>query len=409
MATVLAPACAQAANPGDLDRSFGEAGLVRAELDTSDSGARAVAIDPHHRILAAGFGYDGSSTDFALARFGPNGILDPEFGAGGKVTSDLGGWEGIASAAIDSRGRIVVAGDRCENPGDEGCAVERFALARYTADGHLDPSFSTGGVVITYVGGWSEANSVAVDSRGRIVAAGYSASGTTQGFALARYRADGELDPTFGSAGTVVTPMTHPGLGGPANSLAIDARGRIVVVGLSPHGSRGNFALARYRPNGALDRSFSGNGRTTTHVEGGGGANSVALDSSGRILVAGGGPQSANFALARYKENGALDRSFDGGKIVLGFRHASARSVVIDSRGRIVVAGGNGRFALARYRPGGRIDRSFGGDGKVSTHLTRYAGAFSAAVDSRDRIVVAGVAGLAGHSLLARYIGYRRP
>jgi uncharacterized delta-60 repeat protein len=410
LAALLLPALAQAAKPGDLDRSFGDGGLVRAELGPSDSGARSVAIDSHHRIVVAGFGYDGSSQNFALARYRPSGTLDPAFGVGGKVTSDLGGNEGIASMAIDSRGRIVAAGDRCERLGDYGCEIDRFALVRYTRDGQLDPSFGTGGAVITYVGGWCEANSVALDSRGRIVAAGYSASGDTQGFALARYKPDGELDPTFGSGGKVTTPMSHPGLGGPANSVAIDARGRIVVAGYSPHGSRGNFALARYRPSGALDRSFSGNGRTTTHVEGGGGANSVALDSSGRILVAGGGPQSANFALARYKGNGALDRSFEGGKIVLGFRHATARSVVIDSRGRVVVTGGNGRFALARYRPGGKIDHSFGGDGKVATHLKHYAGGFGAAIDSRDRIVVAGVGGLAGQSLLARYIGYpRRP
>jgi uncharacterized delta-60 repeat protein len=406
LATLLAPTLAQAARPGDLDRSFGDGGLVSTELGRSDSGARSVAIDSHHRIVAAGFGYDGSSTDFALARYRPSGALDPAFGVGGKVSSDLGGWEGIASAAIDSRGRIIVAGDRCEDLGEDGCDVDRFALARYKRDGQLDPSFGTGGVAITYVGGWCEANSVAIDSRGRIVAAGYSASGNTQGFALARYKLDGQLDPSFGTGGTVTTPMTQPGLGGPANSVAIDARGRIVVAGYSPHGSRGNFALARYRPNGALDRSFSGNGRTTTHVEGGGGANSVALDSRGRILVAGGGPQSPNFAVARYKGNGALDRSFGGGKIVLGFRHASARSVVIDSRRRVVVTGGNGRFALARFRAGGKIDRSFGGDGKVATHLNHYAGAFSAAIDSRDRIVVAGFGGLSGHALLARYIGY---
>jgi uncharacterized delta-60 repeat protein len=407
IAALLAPAFTQA-KPGDLDRSFGNGGLVGTRFGRSD-GHQSVAIDSRGRIVAVGVSFNGSSQDFALVRYKRNGSLDPSFGSGGKVTTDLGGDDVAASVAIDSQGRIVVAGYRCNYFNESSCDLARSALARYEPNGTLDPSFGAGGEVTTYIGGWSQAHSVAIDSRGRIVAAGYSASGSTQGFALARYNPNGDLDPSFGAGGFVTTDIARRGLGGPANSVAIDSRGRIVAAGLSLHGSHGNFALARYWPHGSLDRSFSGDGHVTTHVEGGGEANSVAIDSRGRIVAAGGGPQVPNFALARYGPTGRLDRSFGHrGRVLPGFGRSTARSVAIDSRGRIVAAGGGkGKFALARLKPSGRLDRSFGSGGKVSTPRRPRAGALSAAIDSRDWIVAAGQGGgFFSHSLLARYIGY---
>jgi uncharacterized delta-60 repeat protein len=255
-----------------------------------------------------------------------------------------------------------------------------------------------------HIGGWSQAHSVTIDSQGRIVAAGYSASGSTQGVALARYNPNGHLDSSFGEGGEVTTDIAERGLGGPANSVAIDSRGRIVVAGYGLHGSRGDFALARYWPHGGFDRSFSGDGRLTTHFKGGGAANSIAIDSRRRIIAVGGGPQVPNFALARYKASGRLDRSFGGnGKVLLDFGRSSAHSVAIDSRGRIVaVGGGHGKFALARYKPNGNLDRAFSNNGKVTGPLRVNAGAGFVGIDSRRRIVAVGGGGVRSF-LIARY------
>jgi hypothetical protein len=98
------------------------------------------------------------------------GDLDPSFGNGGKVTSDFPrGSDSIHAVAIDSRGRIVAAGGQGRRSGDSG-----FELARYTRNtGSLDHSFSGNGYFKTDFGGIpSRATSVAIDSRGRIVAAG---------------------------------------------------------------------------------------------------------------------------------------------------------------------------------------------------------------------------------------------
>ncbi len=125
----------------------------------------------------------------------------------------------------------------------------------------------------------------------------------------------------------------------------------------------GGFALARYNPNGSLDPSFSGDGRQTTDFVGGAGANGVALQGDGKILVVGGG--GGDFALARYNPNGSLDSSFSGdGRQRTHFGGTEFANGVALQGGKIVAVGltSNGTavdFALARYNPNGRLDPSF--------------------------------------------------
>jgi uncharacterized delta-60 repeat protein len=142
-----------------------------------------------------------------------------------------------------------------------------FALARYKPDGSLDGSFGGDGKVTTdFSGGNDSAHSIAIDSQGRIVAAGFN--GTPESdlgdFALARFNPAGNLDSSFGTDGKVTTYL---GGSAGARSVGIDSQGRIVAVGHS----RGDFALARYKPNGRLDSSFGGDGKVRTHFKGGGG------------------------------------------------------------------------------------------------------------------------------------------
>lgn len=405
LTALLAPVAVQAARPGALDRSFGRNGNVTTGFGRYDA-ARAAAIDRQGRIVAAG---PPGEPEFGLARYRRNGELDRTFSGDGKTTISFGAYGGVHAVAIDPQGRIVAAG------ADAG----GFALARYKPNGSLDPSFGGDGRVTTDFGLGDGASSVAIDSRGRIIAAG-SVTGRGEGgdFALARYRPDGSLDPSFGVGGKVTT-----GFGGNdgAFSVAIDSGGRIVVAGFSVHGRFEDFALARFQPNGSLDFSFSSNGRVTTDFGRNDRANSAAIDSRGRIVAAGvrdttDSPHPDRFALARYRPNGSLDGSLSrNGKVTTAFRgNDRANSVAIDSRGRIVAVGTtshslgsvNYDFALARYRRDGRLDRSFSGNGKATTDFGRNDQAEAVVVDPQDRIVAAGV----GRSdfALARYIGYRR-
>jgi uncharacterized delta-60 repeat protein len=285
------------------------------------------------------------------------------------------------------RRRIVAAGHN--RPGN-------FTLHRYKPNGSVDPSFSGSG----FGDPNASALSVAVDSHRRPVAAGYTQGGDGDAdFALARFKWNGALDPSFGAGGKVTTDFgTDTDY---ANSVAIDSRGRIVVGG---GGTR--FELARYEPDGTLDPSFGSGGKVTTDFGTHGRLNSIAIRPRGRIVAAGAAANHA-FALARYKPNGRLDRSFsNNGKVTGPLRDkAGAGFVGIDSRRRIVAVGGGGvrSFRLARYKPNGSLDRSFGRHGKVKIDFGRPS-VWSAAIDSRDRIVV----GASNVSVrLVRFIGYR--
>jgi uncharacterized delta-60 repeat protein len=190
--------------------------------------------------------------------------------------------------------------------------------------------------------------------------------------------APGDLDRTFGGDGKVVTNLTV-GRDSTAD-VAIQANGRIVVVGRTIGRHHGKFALARYRTDGHLDTRFGGDGIVTTNLaKRENSASAVAIQPDGKIVVAG----TANiasinyvFAIARYERDGTLDAQFGkGGKVRVGFTTGgddSAADVAIQSDGKIVVVGSSyvlDTFALARLDPDGSLDTSFGGDGRVTTSV----------------------------------------
>ena len=383
-----------AANPGQIDRSFGDRGRVTTRC-LGHCDANAVVVDAQRRIIAAG---EGTNARFGLIRYKPSGDLDRSFGGDGRVNTQFPGplpTAVVTSVTLDSHGRIVAAGNNCdffEDSGDPDFRCQ-FALARYRANGELDRSFGMDGRVLTSFGTYDGLTSVAIDSEGRIVAGGVHCEGASCSFIVARYRANGHLDSSFDGDGHVMTPF---GSYSKAESIAIDPQGRIVAAGWGGNGGAGSrFALARYLTNGDLDPSFGSGGKVTTSFgDDGSGAASAAIDARGWIVAA--GNTRRGFALARYQANGALDSSFGGnGKVTTKFSSARAiaSALAIDSRNRLVVTGhAGGDAALARYKPSGHLDRSFS-DGKVSTRFGGgggRAGPYAEAVDLRDRIVVAG-------------------
>jgi uncharacterized delta-60 repeat protein len=340
---------------GRLDRSFSGDGKLRTYFAALNSEAvKAVAIDSAGRIVAAGDSPD-SSEGFAVARYEPDGSLDRTFSGDGKATIAFGAREEqVGSMAFDPEGRIVIVGTVLDFSQANGWQ-SFFTLVRYRPDGSLDGSFGDGGVAMDSGSPFDEARSVAIDSADRIVVAGLAAIGHgggryTSAVGLARYEPSGTLDGSFGTDGRVATGL-WPG-GAEANSLVLDSGGRMVVAGPRDPGTQPGWGLARYTPAGALDGSFSLNGRATTRFgEARAVPYSVATDSRERIVAAGVG--GGDFALARYRPSGALDPSFSAnGKVRTHFRRGTsgARSIAIDSRDRIVAAGSGGaNFALARY------------------------------------------------------------
>jgi uncharacterized delta-60 repeat protein len=306
------------------------------------------------------------------------GDLDPSFGGGdGMVTND-GDEDGRRIAVLPS-GKIVQVGK--VDVGDDTVVPHPhdFAVARYNSDGALDDTFGGDGRVRTdFSGGNDAANAVARYGNNKIVVAGWTETATDVHFAVARYNSDGALDDNFGGDGRVITPFPNKGFG---YDILVLNDGSIIVVGEDFRGSPrlDNFALAKYRPNGTLATSFSGNGKQTTDFFGGeDGAWNVILQ-GGRILVAGWGqdgrlPNDDDVALARYNMNGALDDSFHGDgkrliKLSTNEDDFSAGMLRLEE-GRVMIAAEVTRtdpdVSLILLRPDGALGSTFGGgDGKV--------------------------------------------
>jgi len=388
----------------NLDPTFGNGGKVVTSFAGGLDTAQSVAVQTDGKLVVAG----SSGSDFALTRYNLDGSLDTSFGTGGRVHTDFPvGQGGLANAMIlQLDGKIVLAG-LANDPGTNNSV---FALARYNTDGSLDASFGTGGRVTTmFSGSNAQARAMARQSDGKLVVAGVSTDTTTNNsvFALARYNTNGSLDTTFDGDGLVTTDFAGVTFE-TANAVAVQADGRIVAAGLGSS----SFAVARYLTNGSLDPSFDGDGKLTTAFGGSfEEARAIAIQVDGKIIVAGETALSVaaeiNFAIARYNTDGSLDNTFDGdGKVTTDFGLVDgARAIVIQPDGRIVAAGtagtiaGGSFFAVARYNTNGSLDGSFDGDGKALTDFSggRFSlGALGVALQADGRIVAVGDANISG-------------
>jgi uncharacterized delta-60 repeat protein len=387
LSALLARPLVSFAQAGSLDLSFGDDGIVTTSFDAEAHWGYTVAIQDDGKILVAGrIMYNNYNSDIALSRYNTNGNLDNTFGNDGKITTSIDSNSGGYSLAIQSDGKIVLSGHGSDD------TKSYFVLLRYHINGSLDSTFDNDGKVTTLFGVHSAGVSAAIQSDGKIVVAGSS----DDNIALARYNVNGSLDTTFDNDGKVVTSTTGGDLKGSA--LAIQPDGKILVAGSYDNSVFRTFALVRYYINGSLDTTFGFGGKVTTKIgdledE----ARSVAIQSDGKIVVA--GYSWANFAVVRYDINGNLDDSFDTDGIVstpIGDYGGMGHSLAIQPDGKIVVAGysQNGfydDFTLVRYTTNGSLDTTFDSDGIVYTPIgpdDSYGK--SMALQSDGKIVVAG-------------------
>ncbi len=390
---------------GDLDLHFGTNGKVVTNMG-SPAWIRSVAIQSDDKIIAVGRSWNAvnDNSDFALSRYNNDGSLDMTFANTGKVFTDITGYDRNDSAysvAIQSDGKILVAG-YSHMLGDYDYD---FVLVRYDSDGNLAAAFGSGGKVIQDVGGTysggnyysdDRAYSVAIQSDGKILVAGSSYANLV----LFRYDSDGNLDASFGSNGKVIK---NRGCGSSYDvaNIGIQSDNKIVVQVVGYHGNciESYYFLYRYDSDGNLDASFGSGGYAFTDVDFGS-ATSVSIQSDDKILMAGG--FDSNFVLVRYDKNGILDGTFNTyGKVYTdlgGNCGAEAYSIAIQSNGKIVLAGrrsdNSGEdFALVRYNGNGTPDTSFGNNGIVITDVrenTSKDRAYSVAIQSDHKIVVGG-------------------
>ena len=330
------------------------------------------------------------------------GTLNTSFGSSGFVTISFGDQEDYGYAmAIQSDGKIIATGSSISSTTDY-----TFSLARLNNDGSFDNSFGNGGKVVTSIGiNAAEIFAVAIQSDGKIVAAGYSAEDFDLGtdFTIVRYNADGTLDNSFGNGGIVITDLNISE--DQIYSIAIQADGKILAAGPSRDLTApiASFGIVRYNSDGSLDGTFGNSGKVTTQISGyQNDAYKVLITPDNKIIVAGRNISVAgtSIAIVKYNSDGSLDNSFGSSGIVTqSINDFVAATALLQSDGKIVVASsmtdnttiGFADFALARFNPNGTIDNSFGNGGVVSTNTSDLLGEIlSLTVQSDGKIIAVG-------------------
>lgn len=344
--------------------------------------ANSAQIQPNNFIVAAGSSLIDSIYHFLVTRSTDTGVLDPAFGTGGAVNTQIG-TESIANdLVLQSDGKSVVAGYAVIG------GQMQFAVARYTTAGILDTgTFGLGlGYVTTPIGDSANAYAIGLQSDGSIVVAGgVNIAGQAQ-VVIARYTTAGVLDVTFGtSSGFTITPI---GQMSTAFGLAVQADDSIVLCGTSDS----ELLIMRYTPSGTLDGTFGTGGFTTDAIGAFNLSYSVVLDGLGRPVVAGTVDNSA--MVARYTTAGTLDVTFGtGGATIIspGINSLFYDLTIITGNG-IVAAGvaDDLNTISTRFDSSGTIDGAYGSGGVADVLFANTSAARAVNLDSNGNIVLAG-------------------
>jgi uncharacterized delta-60 repeat protein len=348
-----------AANPGfgdaDSANSGRRLGYTIVSLPGDVENPQGGILDPNGNILIIAY------YNIKMARLTPTGQLDTTFGNGGMTEIIIPEFN-VANAAFDSMGRILVAG---AEPG--------FKVARINSNGTLDTTFGSGGSVTYNISGAKRGRNAAnvlatqwINGSERIVLAGGSSSGPSAvgTYALMRFTNTGTVDTTFGNNGVVLTSFYNTG--DTIRDIAVDSLNRIVAVGNTVNcGGLQDASFARYLPSGALDVTFSGDGKFSQDIYGTSNvAYSVAIQADDKIVAGGYAATTSSgndFTLTRLNVDGTPDPSFGPGTLGPGIVATDldntsnlGRSVAIGPDGTIVL-GGNGGIGfgsmVARYLP----------------------------------------------------------
>lgn len=334
---------------GALDTTFGSAGTGKVSIDiptstqasgVDDWGQGGLALQPDGKILFAGHADNASDTetDFAMVRLLPNGTLDPTFSGDGKTTVDIGGndWSG-SPPLLQPDGKIIQVGNSVMTTWD-------ISAVRYLPGGTLDTTFGTDGKVTIDIAGADDRGhgGSALQPGGKILIGGRTAAADGGDFAVVRLHGSGSRDNAFGTSGVATADINDADDG--TGRLAVQTDGRILQSGTSATGMVKDAAVVRYLTTGAIDTpSFGVNGRAVVDL---GAADdtvsrSLTLQQDGRILVAGTTTTTdTDVAVMRLKASGTIDARFgtDGVSKVSRAGADSAHTTAMGPDGTLYVA-----------------------------------------------------------------------
>jgi len=298
------------------------------------------------------------------------GDFDPGFGTGGVTATDYGPYGNAPyDMAVQTDGKVVVGGT-------DGMAPPHWLVRRFNGDGTSDTSFGTGGSVAVFADVGGMLHDLTLDSSGRILATGSKGYGgygaPPPRSVLVRFNGDGTLDTSFGTGGTVTTTLGSGNSEGRAVAVQSDgkilAAGNLLVAATKKTTANTAIYLARYSDSGALDTGFGAGGVTTNNLTSKNDSvypSAMGLQSDGKIVL-GGTAGTVSWSITRYQANGLVDSAF-------GWVQNSSRmlhGLSVDASDRILASGLNGTLLVTRYAANGTVDTLFGTAGTAAISMT---------------------------------------
>jgi uncharacterized delta-60 repeat protein len=386
---------------GSVDTTFGTGGSTVVSAGGDDA-LRQIAVDPNGKIVLVGNAPAADGRPIAIVRLNADGSLDSSFNGGAALTVSFGtGYHGANAVAFGADGKMIVGGVAAGAP-------PAAALVRVNGDGTLDNTFGTGGKLTMALGTLSSTvTAIQVLSGGKIlVGAQARATAPDTDPVLVRLNADGSLDTSFGSGGMV---KPHPTSGTDTlTGMQVQADGKILtagMVGLDSNNINSVLAVTRYNADGSLDTSFGNGGSTRISVHGiGEQVASMAL-SGGKIVLFASTANNVQFdttnMIVRLNGDGSLDSTFGtGNPSSLGDTlrtdgvHAQPLDINVSIYDAELALRGNyagAKLTLARHGGASALDQYTGvGEVSLSGGVVKVAGiAIGTATQSNGTLSIA--------------------
>jgi uncharacterized delta-60 repeat protein len=383
------------AQDGSLDNSFDADGKLLTEFGNYHSSVSALALQPDGKIIAAGATYNtGDYHQLALARYLADGALDPAFGVGGKVVSDFPGIKlALSAILVQPDNKILGAGIIYNNYYDS-----QAILIRYNSDGTVDMAFGSDGIVITDN---ANINAIMLQPDGKILAAGFTFENPSdKDMLVVRYNDNGTIDATFGNSGRTTSSIGNRDF---IKAMALQPDGKIVVAGYVYTDATGyatNYCLARYDANGTLDSSFGAAGMIIMDINESDESSAVKIQPDGKIIFTGlsSNLNSESYTLTRLMPDGSMDLTFGNTGMISGDYAGMGKCLALQADGKIILAGsapngGSHMIGLTRFNENGTTDANFGNNGSSCTQFMSSSKANALLIQSDSKLVIGGEAG----------------
>jgi uncharacterized delta-60 repeat protein len=414
----ITPLFGFAQQPGQLDIQFGENGVVTIDAGglNRDDGCNSIKqVESGNLMISVSnrtTGFPPYESDFLLAQFEPDGVLNTGFGQNGFAIADLGGGsESLVTFFADDNGDILAIGTS-----DQSGSYEH-AILQFDSSGSLNPSFGNGGIEYNLpLGSSSTLSAAVIDSDENLVATGVT-SGFNAGVLLSKYGQDGIPLNSFGTSGSISHDL---GLIEATTELALQSDGKIVLAGSQAvSGNPEDALVCRLNIDGSLDDSFNSTGwinlGLSPNIDR---ATDISIDGDGRILVVGftANQSETGFEMfvVRLLSNGNYDNTFGTNGVLqfdIGTGDDYAVSLILQPDGKAIIGGSSNdgnddNFCIIRINEDGSLDPTFGNNGVVITEVGEgYDAIADMELQADGKLVVGGSAAVGANNdiALARY------